>query len=127
MIIARCVVAGLFLSLTTISAQIPEAPDAPSTVENRTENTTCTNHNGKPCAEWLHKLIGQYPPKKQGFYNPALDSRRLSWHDTFFSNSALPMWASAVVSAGGGHCRGRDTAVCEGHRAYGLRAVWRCR
>jgi hypothetical protein len=33
-------------------------PDAPST----TKQTTCTENNGKPCPEWLHKMIGQYPP-----------------------------------------------------------------
>ena len=33
-------------------------PDAPST----TQATTCIENNGKPCPEWIHKLIGQYPP-----------------------------------------------------------------
>jgi hypothetical protein len=33
-------------------------PDAPSLMRS----TTCTENNGKPCPEWLHKLIGQYPP-----------------------------------------------------------------
>ena len=33
-------------------------PDAPSV----TKATTCTERNGKPCPESLHKLIGQYPP-----------------------------------------------------------------
>ena len=36
-------------------AALPNAPSA-------TQSTTCTEHNGKPCPEWLHKLIGQYPP-----------------------------------------------------------------
>ena len=33
-------------------------PNAPST----TQETTCTERNGKPGSEWLHKLIGQHPP-----------------------------------------------------------------
>jgi hypothetical protein len=33
-------------------------PNAPSV----TKATTCTEENGKPCPEWVHKLIGQYPP-----------------------------------------------------------------
>jgi hypothetical protein len=33
-------------------------PDTPSV----TQATTCTGRNGKPCPEWVHKLIGQYPP-----------------------------------------------------------------
>lgn len=28
---------------------------------SQSSTTSCTNH-GKPCPEWLHKLIGQYPP-----------------------------------------------------------------
>jgi hypothetical protein len=24
--------------------------------------TTCVEKNGKPCPEWVHKFIGQYPP-----------------------------------------------------------------
>jgi hypothetical protein len=26
------------------------------------QSTTCVENSGKPCPEWLHKLIGQYPP-----------------------------------------------------------------
>jgi len=33
-------------------------PDAPSAIQP----TTCTEKNGKPCSERVHKLIGQYPP-----------------------------------------------------------------
>lgn len=33
-------------------------PDSPSV----TQTTTCTKNDGQPCREWLHKLIGQYPP-----------------------------------------------------------------
>jgi hypothetical protein len=33
-------------------------PNAPSA----TEPTTCTQRNGKACPEWVHRLIGQYPP-----------------------------------------------------------------
>lgn len=36
-------------------------PDAPSL----TQETTCTERAGKPCPEWLHKVIGQYPPLPQ--------------------------------------------------------------
>jgi len=36
-------------------------PNAPST----TQSTTCTQNNGKPCPEWVHKLIGQYPPSSE--------------------------------------------------------------
>ncbi len=37
------------------SATLPNAPSA-------TDPTTCTEKNGKPCPEWVHKLIGPYPP-----------------------------------------------------------------
>ncbi|HEV2395464.1 MAG TPA: hypothetical protein VGS27_00800 [Candidatus Sulfotelmatobacter sp.] len=32
-------------------------PNAPSS-----QRTSCTENNGKPCPEWVHKLVGQYPP-----------------------------------------------------------------
>jgi hypothetical protein len=37
------------------NATLPNAPSA-------TPTTTCTDNNGRPCAQWVHKLIGQYPP-----------------------------------------------------------------
>lgn len=37
---------------------ITSLPDAPS----ETQPTTCTEKNGKPCSEWVHKWVGQYPP-----------------------------------------------------------------
>lgn len=39
----------------TSTAGLPNAPSV-------TQATTCTEKNGKPCAEWIHKLVGQYPP-----------------------------------------------------------------
>jgi hypothetical protein len=33
-------------------------PLAPSQVRA----TTCTENNGKPCPDWVHKMVGQYPP-----------------------------------------------------------------
>lgn len=35
-------------------------PNAPST----THVTTCTQNKGKRCPEWLHKVIGNYPPSE---------------------------------------------------------------
>jgi len=35
-----------------------DVPNAPSS----TQATTCTEKDGKPCSQRLHKLIGQYPP-----------------------------------------------------------------
>ena len=45
-------------SSATDSAAIPNAPSA-------TQASTCTERNGKPCPEWVHKLIGQYPPSPE--------------------------------------------------------------
>jgi len=42
-------------SPTLQSATLPDEPSA-------MQATTCTQHNGRPCPAWLHKLIGQYPP-----------------------------------------------------------------
>ena len=45
-------------------------PNAPST----TQTTTCTERNGKPCPEWLRRLIGQYPPLPELGTQPERDS-----------------------------------------------------
>ena len=47
------------------SATIPNAPSA-------TQTSTCTERNGNPCPEWVHKLVGQYPP----LLEPSLRSPR---------------------------------------------------
>ena len=44
-------------------------PNAPST----THSTTCTKRNGVPCTEWMHKLVGQYPPLPE---SPEANQRR---------------------------------------------------
>lgn len=45
-------VSGPFVSIDA------DVPNAPTTIQP----TTCTENNGKPCPEWKHELIGQYPP-----------------------------------------------------------------
>ncbi|HUM04030.1 MAG TPA: hypothetical protein VLT90_01130 [Terriglobales bacterium] len=41
-------------SADSSDAGLPSAPSA-------AHGTTCTERNGKPCPEWVHKWIGQYP------------------------------------------------------------------
>ncbi len=48
------------------TAGLPNAPSAK-------QRTTCTERNGKPCSEWLHKLIGQYPPVPESGTQPERD------------------------------------------------------
>lgn len=62
----------------------PGLPNAPST----TQATTCTQNNGKPCPECLHKLIGQYPlSSKPPLFHPQRDAEKVhfwtyrSWQD----------------------------------------------
>jgi hypothetical protein len=57
---------GVVFAITSANSQETpsnndEVPSAPSAVEA----TTCTRNNGKPCPEWVHKLIGQYPPSPE--------------------------------------------------------------
>jgi hypothetical protein len=54
--LARCQQTGS--SLGSQNSAIPNAPSA-------TQATTCTERNGKACPEWVHKLVGQYPPLPQ--------------------------------------------------------------
>lgn len=48
------------------TAALPNAPSAKQT-------TTCTERAGKPCPEWLHKLIGQYPHLPESGTQPERD------------------------------------------------------
>lgn len=82
------------------------AVDAPSAAQA----AACTQKNGKPCPEWLHKLIGQYPPVDQHeawngqadhFFNfgnarRVLHPDRKSW--ILFSVAQAGMWASAIAA-----------------------------
>lgn len=58
---ARCQ-KTLSFSSETKNAALPDAP---------IQTTTCTENNGKPCSEWLHKVIGQYPPLPGSGVTPA--------------------------------------------------------
>jgi hypothetical protein len=82
-------------------------PDAPS----ETVRTTCTQGSGTPCPEWVHKLIGQYPPVREvpevwnhqpdhfftvGNGRRALHPDKKSW--LLFTAAHAGMWAAAVVA-----------------------------
>ena len=45
---------------------VPPSPESPNiglpNAPSETKATTCTKNDGKPCPNWLHKWIGQYPP-----------------------------------------------------------------
>jgi hypothetical protein len=96
----------LFLSASAL-AQLPDAP-APSTI--------CVSH-GKPCPEWLHKLIGQYPsaPARRGlppvmpgpvhvytfrkhWDDPPLRTYRKTFTSPWFLASQGAMFASMVIA-----------------------------
>ncbi|HET6175656.1 MAG TPA: hypothetical protein VFE61_01910 [Candidatus Sulfotelmatobacter sp.] len=49
---------GQQAALSSSVATNESLPNAPST----TQVTPCKENNGQPCPEWVHKLIGQYPP-----------------------------------------------------------------
>ena len=67
---------GLLFSATSTKCQetLPNSNNAtlPSAPSAR-QATTCTQNNGKPCPEWLHKLVGQYPPLHE---SPSLQPER---------------------------------------------------
>jgi len=56
----------LFLCVTVLLGAMPiEAQQKVGSKTNATATTkatTCTENNGKPCPEWLHRIVGQYPP-----------------------------------------------------------------
>lgn len=95
--------------------------DAPSV----TQQSNCTQNNGKPCPEWMHKLIGQYPPidvterwNKQpdhfftiGNARRALLPDKKSW--MLFAAAHAGIWASTVIAV-----RNHRTSKEEGHSEY---------
>ena len=98
-----------------------ELADAPSA----TQQSSCTQKNGKPCPEWLHKLIGQYPPidvrerwdgQADHFFTfgnarRALHPDKKSW--MLFAAAHAGMWASAVIAV-----RNHRTSHEEAHSEY---------
>ncbi|HXJ86765.1 MAG TPA: hypothetical protein VMS18_08120 [Candidatus Binatia bacterium] len=95
--------------------------DAPSA----TQQTTCTQKNGKPCPEWVHKLIGQYPPVEVterwngqpdhfftiGNARRALHPDKKSW--MLFTLAHAGLWASTIVAV-----RNQQTSKEHGHSEY---------
>ena len=103
---------------TSMSAGLVDAPSA-------TQSSNCTQKNGKPCPEWLHKLIGQYPPIDMtehwsgqpdhfftfGNARRALHPDKKSW--MLFTAAQAGMWASAVIAV-----RNHRTSHEEAHSEY---------
>jgi len=67
----------LVLPLSGLPARCQQQSTSSPTAENAalpdgpTQATTCTKSNGKPCAEWVHELIGQNPPSSESGIAPA--------------------------------------------------------
>jgi hypothetical protein len=100
------------------SAELADAPSA-------TQESNYTQHTGKPCPEWVHKLIGRYPPidmterwNRQpdhfftfGNARRALHPDKKSW--MLFAAAHAGMWASTVVAV-----RNHRTSTEEAHSEY---------
>ena len=117
--------------LTSGDSQIPvpdpqmsepmKLPDAPSV----TQQANCTQNSGKPCPEWVHKLIGRYPPidvterwnrQPDHFFTfgngrRALHPDKKSW--MLFAAAHAGMWASTVIAV-----RNHRTSKEEAHSEY---------
>jgi hypothetical protein len=95
--------------------------DAPSV----TQQSNCTQNTGKPCPEWVHKLIGRYPPidvserwnrQPDHFFTigngrRALHPDKKSW--MLFTAAHVGMWASTVIAV-----RNHRTSKEEAHSEY---------
>ena len=117
--------------LTSEDGQVPVADlqnsrpaklvDAPSA----TQESNCIQNTGKPCPEWVHKLIGRYPPidvterwNRQpdhfftfGNARRALHPDKKSW--MLFAAAHVGMWASTVIAV-----RNHRTSKEEAHSEY---------
>lgn len=116
--------------LTSESSQapIPQQTPAPANLvdtPSATQQSSCTQNNGKPCPEWLHKLTGQYPPidvterwngQPDHFFTVgnarrALHPDKKSW--ILFTVAHAGMWASTVIAV-----RNYRTSKEEAHSEY---------
>jgi hypothetical protein len=103
---------------TPTSENLVDAPSA-------TQQSTCTQKNGKPCPEWVHKLIGPYPAidvsepwsgRPDHFFTFG-DARRVLHPDKkswlLFTAAQAGRWASAVIAV-----RNHRTSHEEAHSEY---------
>jgi hypothetical protein len=67
------------LALVLLTASFCAAQELPDTPQ---PSTTCVDH-GKPCPEWLHKLIGQYPPTPYAPLPPRTEPAKFLTFRTF--------------------------------------------
>lgn len=109
---------------TTVPAEQKPAPDNLADAPSATQST-CTEKNGKPCPEWVHKLIGQYPPIDQterwngqsdhffsfGNTRRALHPDKKSW--MLFAAAHAGLWASTVIAV-----RNHQTSKEQAHSEY---------
>jgi hypothetical protein len=103
---------------TSTPADLADAPSA-------TQQSSCTQKSGKPCPEWLHKLIRQYPPidvserwdgQPDHFFTfgnarRALHPDKKSW--LLFTAAHAGMWASTIIAV-----RNHRTSHEEAHSEY---------
>jgi hypothetical protein len=97
------------------NAAVPNAPSV-------TQATTCTESNDKPCPEWVHKLIGQYPPPPaletlakrdpssvhfwtyRGWQDPPLRTNRQVFHSKVFLAAHIGGAIAMIVA-----CRSKNS------------------
>jgi hypothetical protein len=117
--------------LTSEDGQVPIADlqnskptklvDAPSA----TQESNCTQNTGKPCPEWVHKLIGRYPPidvserwnRQPDHFFTIGNARRVLHPDKkswmLFTAAHAGMWATTVIAV-----RNHRTSKEEAHSEY---------
>ena len=108
-------------------------PNTPSV----TKATTCTEKNGNPCPEWVHKLIGQYPPSPEseiqteqdpvsvhfwtyrGWQDPPLRTNKQVFHSKVFLAAHIG-GAIAMIAA----CRTKNSGESCGSEVPGAAAMF---
>jgi hypothetical protein len=117
--------------LTSEDGQVPVAdlqnpkPTKLADVPSATQESNCTQNTGKPCPEWVHKLIGRYPPidvterwnRQPDHFFTFGNARRVLHPDKksrmLFAAAHPGMWASAVIAV-----KNHRTSKEEGHSEY---------
>jgi len=118
---------------TSVGSNSAGRPNAPSV----TGATTCTEKSGKPCPEWVHKLIGQYPPAPEsemqtgrnpsslhfwtyrGWQEPPLRTNKQVFHSKIFLAAHIGGAIAMIVA-----CRTRNSGEDWGSEVPAVAALF---
>jgi hypothetical protein len=123
----------------TCQDAFPDSTDASlRSAHSAAQASTCTENNGKPCPEWVHKLVGQYPPLAEsgelqperdpssvhfwtyrGWQDPPLRTNREVFHSKVFLASHIGGAIAMIVA-----CRTKNSGETWGSEGPAVAGIF---